>query len=211
MRTHKSGRGIGSAVVVMAAVVMAAAGCGSGSGSCGTAACGGNVVGTWTIRDLCDMTAPAMASDGGASCSFQPNLNSLKEMGTITFNSDLTYMSNLTPSGSLTEVIPTSCLGAVTCDQLNTSAMSAVTSGTYSSASCTTVTAGCSCQFQYASKAVAQTGTYTTSGSSLVVKSSSSATGETDSYCVQGSTLTISSTTSTGMTGVSASLVLTKS
>jgi hypothetical protein len=66
-------------------------------------------------------------------------------------------------------------------------------------------------KFQYASKAVAQTGTYTTSGSSLVVKSSTSTTGETDSYCVQGSTLTISSTTSTEMTGVSASVVLTKS
>ena len=119
-------------------------------------------------------------------------------------------MSNVTPSGSLTEAIPTSCLGAVTCDQLNTEAMSNVTTGLYSSASCTTVAAGCSCQFQYASKTVAQTGTYTTSGSSLVVKSSPSATGETDSYCVQGSTLTISPT-STVMTGFSTSLVLTKS
>jgi hypothetical protein len=209
MRTYESARRIG-APVVMAAVVMAAAGCGSGGGSCGTAACGGNVVGTWTIRDLCEMAAPPMASDGGASCSFQDNLTSLKVMGTITFNSDLTYMSNVTQSGGFTEVIPTSCLGGLTCDQFNTQVMADVTSGAYSSASCTTVAAGCSCQLQYASKAVAQTGTYTTSGSSLVAKSSTSTTGETDSYCVLGSTLTISSTTSTGMTGVSASLVLTK-
>jgi hypothetical protein len=195
----------------LAAVAMAA-GCGSGGGSCGgSAACGGNVVGTWSIASVCFMTLPAMSGDGGTSCSNQINSSGLTEMGTVTFNSDLTYTSSATPVGTLSEVIPTGCLGTVTCDQENMYAMMAVTSGTYSSAGCTAVAAGCSCQFQFASKPVTQTGTYTTAGSSLTIMSSTATKPQPDTYCVTGSTLTLSTTSMIGTTGTSSSIVLTKS
>jgi hypothetical protein len=177
------------------------AGCGGGNGSCGGGACGGNLVGTWTITNICS----ASPSSSTGTCATSTDTSRLKETGTITFNADQTYAVNVTIGGSVNETIPTTCLG-LTCDQegalLSQSTL-------YSSAICTTVGANCSCQLVYAGQTLAETGTYVTSGTSVTITTTGSSSGSTDNYCVIGSTMTLSSMLMPGMTGGS-SVTLTR-
>jgi hypothetical protein len=178
------------------------AGCGGGSGSCGGLACGGDLVGTWTITHICNGT-PSSSSTG--TCQTSADTSQLKETGTITFNADGTYSTSLTIGGSVRETIETSCLG-ITCDE-ETARLAQST--LYSSATCTTIGTTCSCVLVYAGQTLAGTGTYVTQGTSVSVMSAGSTSSTADSYCVLGSTLTLSSMPMPGMTGGS-SITLTR-
>src|SRR5688572_8596237 len=88
------------------------AGCGgSDGGSCGmVAACGGDVVGDWTIVDTC-----LTASGGGALFGdFCPTATvdaaGLRMSGMGSYRADLTYSGMTTLSGSMAFVLPASCL-----------------------------------------------------------------------------------------------------
>jgi hypothetical protein len=193
----------------LGAAVFALAGCGGGNGSCGGGACGGNVVGTWSITSECTSSGQTTSTTG---CTTQIDISGLKETGTITFNSDLTYSATISISGGETETISPQCLTSTTCDAENTAIMQQVTSGTFSSASCAAGSAGCVCQLMFAARTLTETGTYSTSGSSLTTAMTGSTSSSTDTYCVLGSTLTLSSMSMVmaGMTGPSSSVVLTK-
>jgi hypothetical protein len=200
MRRSGSGCRIACLAGGVAAAVLFTA-CGGGNGSCGGGACGGNLVGTWTITNIC--SAPPSSSTG--TCTTATDTSRLKETGTITFNADQTYSINVTIGGSVNETIPTSCLGITCAEESALLSQSTL----YSSAVCTTVGDNCSCQLVYAGQTLAGTGTYVIQGTSVTITTTGSSSGSTDNYCVIGSTMTLSSMPMPGMTGGS-SITLTR-
>jgi hypothetical protein len=201
-------------VAVASAPLLLGCGGDGGASQCGgSASCGGNVVGSWDIAELCTQNASSMVNTG--SCpGLQVDASGLHETGSISFQSDLTYSSTAVISGSLSEMIPTACLSsggvAPSCEQLNTVLQTAVQGDmTFSSASCRSVTGGCACSFQLAPQTATEVGTYSTTGSVLTT-SPNTGSASSASYCVQGSTMTVADMSMTGMSGVTASVVLNK-
>jgi hypothetical protein len=206
----------GVTIIVTAAasapLLLGCGGDGTGSQCGGSSSCGGNVVGSWDISELCFQNATAMVS--GSCPAAQIDASGLRETGTIAFQGDLTYASTGVISGSITEIIPTSCLSSggisPSCDQLNGLLQTFVQSDmSFSSASCQNAQGGCACTFQLSPQTTTETGTYSTAGSVLTTQPSSG-TASTASYCVQGSTMTVAEMNMTGMSGVTASIVLHK-
>src|SRR3954453_2093346 len=105
-------RRFGKGLVCSLAVVLGLVGCDSddGGGSCDSvAACGGDIVGDWTITDSCfSLTGPA-PTDGFCPPATLDS-GGLKVSGTASYRADLTYSATLTFSGSLAVVLPPSCL-----------------------------------------------------------------------------------------------------
>src|SRR4051794_34210353 len=108
---------VGLWVGVLGLVMLSA--CDSSGGTCAnTAACGGDVVGTWKVTSSCVTANPSMM--GAGSCPGAKTTSSdLSVMGTVVYRADMTYTSNFTVSGSVTVFTPTSCLNGFTCEQLN--------------------------------------------------------------------------------------------
>src|SRR5438445_10933653 len=95
---------VGLWVGVLGLVMLSA--CDSGGGTCAnTAACGGDVVGTWNITSSCVSATPSMMSS--ASCPGAKTTSSnLTATGTIVYRADMTYSSNFMVSGSVTVFQP---------------------------------------------------------------------------------------------------------
>jgi hypothetical protein len=200
---------------LLSGFVSSCGGGGGGTGQCaGNNSCGGNVVGTWSISNLCVQNAAAAAM--GTSCpQTQVDASGLMETGTITFNSDMTYASTATLSGTIRETLPSSCLMSqgvtVTCAQLNTELQTLVQAANspFSGGSCAQASSGCACSFQVASQTSTESGTYSVSGSTITTMPTGG-TNSSETYCVQGSTLTLSSMSMSGMPGASGEVILTK-
>jgi hypothetical protein len=207
MRTSVSPARVGWFAGALGAAVIAFAGCGGGSGVCGGGACGGNLVGTWSLTSQCNSTNQPTPTTG---CTDTVDSSRIKETGTVTFNRNGTYSTSISISGSASETISAQCLSSTTCDNENTVLMQEVTAGQLSSASCTAVASGCFCQFVYVSQTLTNTGTYATAGSSVTTMTTGSTSSSTSTYCVLGSTLTVSSMSMAGMTGPSSSVVFTR-
>jgi len=202
-------RGICLLAIGFAAAALA--GCGDGNGSTGTGgtgggggtggvgancaglntACGGDIVGTWAITDICNFTV----STPPAICpGIQYTGTTVTEMGTFTFRADGTASEDLTGTLTLHESVPASCLEGVlgTCAEVNANFQMSVQDGTYTSGGCVSAASGsCECTGIGPVTGMAS-GTYTTSGSTLMVTTDSSGNTSTVSYCVQGSTLALS-------------------
>jgi hypothetical protein len=214
---HRTGTSLRHWGVVLASLVSGfAASCGGGgAGQCGgNTTCGGNVVGAWSISNVCLQNASSAVMN--TSCpQAQVDASGLKETGTITFNADMTYTSSATLSGAIKETFPSSCLMSqgvtVTCAQLNSELQTLVQAANspFSSASCAQASSGCACSFQFSSQTSTQSGTYSTSGSTIT-NMPSGGTASSDTYCVQGSTLTLSSMSMSGMSGATGEVVLIK-
>jgi hypothetical protein len=171
----------------------------SASSICGTlTACGGSVVGTWTVSSIC-LDSP----QGYPSCPGFQHSGQLQYSGTITFSSSGTYISALTRSGTLVSTYPTTCLAGSTCSQLSSSLFQP--DAGYAG-SCSSNADACVCSATYAGPEDEQ-GTYTIDGSSIVM-SSASWGGDQGQYCVQGNQLTVRSTPSSSSD--SATMVATK-
>jgi hypothetical protein len=188
----------------------ATAGCGDGKGSTGTGgtggaggtggsgascaglntACGGDVVGTWAIAEICNFM---ITSTTPVCPEVQYTGSTVTEMGTFTFRADGTASEDVTGTLTLHESVPASCLDVLgTCAGIDASIQMAVQDGTYTSGSCVSAASG-SCECTVIAPLTGMTSaTYTTSGSMLTVTSDSSGNTSTSSYCVQGSTLGLS-------------------
>jgi hypothetical protein len=159
-----------------------------GGATCGAvAACGGAVVGTWTITDQC-VTEDADLSSvcAGITASISGVFS-----GNLTFNANLTYTQTGTAGGTVHYHFPTTCLGNQTCSQVQANLMTASASAgmglTFQSVNCTAETAGCGCDAIIATAPANETGTYVVSGGTL----STTHDGTTDDalYCVNGNTM----------------------
>jgi hypothetical protein len=184
--------------------------CGGGAGTCGnTAACGGDLVGTWKVTSSCVTINATMFDDMCPTASVRTSDVSVK--GSMTFNADLTYTSTATLMGKAVITLPASCLtgpgGTVTCAQLN--ALFALDPST---AGVTCVgTSSCTCTGPLSDAPSNETGTYTTTAAGILTQTATGGTPEESAYCVKGTTLTDSpSGASTMMGQESGTITLTK-
>jgi hypothetical protein len=188
-------------------------GTGGGSGSCSdVTACGGSVVGTWSVMSSCltlsgtnlDITNAGLDPN---SCTGVTISGSLSASGTWTANSDGTYADATTTTGTAQLQLPAGCLmlsgTTTTCDHLD----SPLTGLGFSSVTCQNASTGggctCSASVQQSglpgvmSVNASASGNYATSGSTLTIDSSTPY-----GYCVSGSTMTWTpQTTSPATTG----------
>ena len=189
--------------------------CGSSSGgTCGNAAaCGGDIVGAWTIQSSCVSEAASMFDDSCPTAAL--TASNLKATGSVAYKADLTYAATTSLSGSVTVHLPASCLsagaaGTLTCDQLNQTFAANPVAGI--SFHCTG-TSDCSCVETLTNVSSNTTGTYTTTAAGVVTETSSSGSTDESDFCVKGNTLTISPHAGSTMMGqsVSGTVTLTKS
>jgi hypothetical protein len=192
--------------------------CGGGSGvaSCGkVAACGGDVVGNYTIAGACFNNAALnmqiVADCPGASV----NVSGVSASGSASFNADLTYTLTETMTVTATETIPPSCLtqGALTltCAQVDQLLQQEVATDptTFQSAHCSG-SSTCTCTFKTAAQTNTETGTYTISGTTLITTSSAGSV-SSSAYCVKDNALHVMEVDMTMPMGTAqADIVLTK-
>ena len=153
---------------------------GGDSGSCpATEACGGSVVGVWTVKSSClTVTGNLNLGDFGAGCRFEPITGDLKVTGTLTVNANKTYTDNTMTTGHVQFPLEPSCL-VISSTPVNC-AMAAGLIGSmgYSQLTCTpNAGGGCMC-----SGTVQQTGT-----AGLIVGDAS----KTGNWAVSGTELTM--------------------
>ena len=178
--------GAGSVSVV---VLGALAGCGGGQGgSCGDfSACGGDVVGSWSVQALCGKTADSTFTCPNVTYDF----GGIVVSGTETFTDANVIMSDVQFSGFTTLHVPASCVTVngtrLPCDKVGLTASMGL--ATADAIVCTTEAQGCSCKMMQRPVSTKTTATYTVTGTKLVITNPAAAeTSELD-YCVSGSTL----------------------
>ncbi len=153
---------------------------------CSFSACGGDIAGTWSVMGVCasvpDDADPwmGMCPDGEVDVSLTLN-------GSITFADDGTFQKNFTSRGTVTFIVPSSCIPALhgeavaDCSELDSAdgEKTTVCSGD-ASATCTCV------QTDDADKIDTEGGTYTTAGNTLTMTGEVDGTPESMSYCING-------------------------
>lgn len=184
------------------------AGTGGGGSDCENApACGGDVVGTWTVTSSClELSGDADVTSIGLGCSSIPVTGYLEVTGTWTAYSDGTYSDETVTSGWAQFAMPESCRSisgtVVRCSQMG----NALEIMGYTSTTCTSVASGgCACDAiveQHGGMGVISiipgtSGEYTVDEGILATVSDLPAE---YAYCVSGSDLTMHPLTSTAGT-----------
>ena len=196
------------------AVMVSACGGGALTASCANgSACGGDIVGVWTVASSC---LSVSGTDFDMDCPTATVTSSNTTLtGTQTYGADSTYRTQLTVSVKAIVTLPMSCLAvqgfALTCAQVTQLLMA---DGSFKAATCTAAGTGCACSVAAADMESSDVGTYTTSNGVVTTTDSTNGDFEQDAYCVKGNTMTQSPTTMSGMvtTGarVSGSITFTK-
>jgi hypothetical protein len=174
------------------AMAVSAAACGgvsngsTGGGTCGQIEpCGGNPEGTWKVTSSCANSAALMSAftEGlGGSCTGATISNvSVTSSGTLSVNSDMSYVITGTQNVKFTMTLPASCLNGETCADLTTELQN-----DFPNASCTG-TGSCACALTE-NNSQDDSGTYTISGTQILISSAAQGP-STQSFCVQGNTL----------------------
>ena len=187
----------------------------SGTGGTGTScsnvtACGGNLVGTWTVASSClKVSGNLDPSVVGAGCSSAPVTGDLQVSGAWTAVGDGTYTDDTITTGTEQFMLGPSCLivssTPVSCD----GAAGFIQALGFASLTCTPATGGgCNCSgtvqqsggLGLLSPAPSTSGNYTSAGNTLTLTGDIGNT--TDTYCVSGSKLTLTpQSTSPTVTG----------
>ncbi len=188
-------------VVVLVAV--ATAGCGSdgdkgvgvgGETKCGEVVpCGGDPTGTWVLTSSCLTPAGQTELNNSNDCAGGSiNFTNIDVDGTFTFNADGTYTSTgLTQTASVRLVLPSSCIGGLSCDEAEAGLQS---SPEFVSVSCSG-SSTCTCNAALETAAQAETGQFTVTGNTLALSGS----GGGGSFCVEGTRLHLLSLSDTGI------------
>ena len=207
--------------LLLIAVSSMTAGCGGDSGSsntiggpsCGVGPCGGDVVGTWNVTDICLSRSILMSTFAGelmGSCPGASVGNSdAGPSGLFVFNTDSTYSLDFTMTLSLGMNFPLSCFPAgTTCADLD-AAFKQQAAGDPSITSTACAGSGtCACTIVEAPRQITESGTYSVSGSSLLTTPTGGAA-DTQGYCVKDKNMTFSDTTPDPQNPVTA-IVVTK-
>ena len=164
-----------------------------GGGGCGPVedACGGDVVGTWRVVTAC-VGGPSQQTISTCSEPLTSEIQNATYAGTVTFNSDSSYETNVTVSGNSIVTYPAACLpGGLSCEQLNQSLRQApTTSDGVKGTGCAVIGGGaCRCSFSVQSPPHQTLGSYSTSGNTVTISINGRST--TTEYCVQGNKLTL--------------------
>ena len=189
--------------------IVAAAGCGDGSDShgCGGAACGGNLVGRWTITQSCSSQPVTVMADFCPEAKV--TMAAGGQAGTAVFNRDMTFSFAVISTSRATWLVPPKCVQpsvGLTCDRFADLFSISLGAVTNSALCASTADGGCDCTFIF-DGTVDFAGTYTTAGSTVTLKPTGAAGSAASSYCVSEPKLTISSMPMLGTTSV---MVLTR-
>jgi hypothetical protein len=188
---------VSASIVLAASAVVACGNSGSDAQTCASySACGGNIVGNWTIDAECDSPAASTTVPAPIPTCLSATATTTRVFvsGTASFTADGKYTTTTTFSGNETITLPASCLmglgNPTSCDalgaQLQSNAGDAGTTPT-----CTgTISVSCACTLTTTTQTTTTQGTYTTSGDQLNQNpAGSSGTPTTETYCVRGSSL----------------------
>lgn len=151
---------------------------------CSYSACGGNIAGTWSVTGVC-ASVPDDADPWMGKCPEGEVDVSLTLSGSITFGDDGTYQKNFTSRGTVTFMVPSSCI-----PELHGSAVASCSELDSADGEKTTVCSGnadvsCTCvQTDDAEKVDTDGGTYTTDGDTLSMTGEVDAETDTMSYCI---------------------------
>lgn len=161
------------------------------AGSCAAfTPCGGDVVGTWSIQNMCLTGGAADLIEGCPAATL--SLDGIKGSGTITFNPNMTTTENITISGAMTLTVPTSCFMGATCAQIDAGFRTALLNDPetpFSAVSCSG-SGPCSCRMTFKdTPATTEMDTYMISGNKII-----DGDGEAQEYCVSGKTMNVRST-----------------
>ena len=172
---------------------------GAGASCPNVTACGGDLVGTWTVTSSClKVTGNLDLSLAGAGCPSVAVTGDLQVTGSWTANSDGTYVDNTITSGTEQFRLAPSCLVISSTKVTCSGAAGLLTSLGYSSLTCpSTADGGCDCMgtihqtggIGLVSPAPATSGYYTPAGNQVTMSGDS---GNTQySYCVSANTITL--------------------
>ena len=173
----------------------------AGSGGTGGAlscanvtACGGDVVGSWTVASSClKLSGDMDLSIVSLGCTSVPVTGSLTTTGTFIARADGTYTDNTTTIGSVSFPLAPTCLTVssvdVTCDR----AANIFPAAGWKTASCTDTNGTCNCTLSTEQQAglghvlpfTTPNGNYTVSGETLSIDLAS------HSFCASANTLTL--------------------
>jgi hypothetical protein len=162
-----------------------------GGGSCGQVQpCGGAVVGTWKVANVCILDSAMLGLDASSICATATiELTKFTGTGGVTYGADQTYQDTGTVTIDFKLTVPTTCFatGKSCADVQDGYVQEMKTDSTLKSASCATSGAACVCQISTVQDAT-EAGTYATSGTMLST-TPTGGTASSDSYCVQGNEL----------------------
>lgn len=174
---------------------MVAAGCDGGmasGGACGDTACGGDVVGAWTISGTCLDTHPFQIPDSDCP-EGQAEILGYEASGSAAFRADNSYTAETTVNVRLSIGFPPACRTTatgqlLTCDQLNQLFALYPLPGAQS-VNCAGGSTDCACEYVNIPETTTETGTYATNGGTIRL----SHDGETvaQEYCVDGDRLRV--------------------
>ncbi|HVZ37385.1 MAG TPA: arabinofuranosidase catalytic domain-containing protein, partial [Polyangiaceae bacterium] len=165
------------------------------SGSCSdVSACGGNLVGTWSVAASClNVNGDLQVGGFGLGCASVTVTGSLQVSGTWTANADGTYADNTMTSGTEQITVAAACLNVsgttTTCDRIG----GPLQGIGYASVNCTAASSGgCTCEatvqqtggLGLASSDPQTSGNYSTSGNVVSIDDAQ------QSYCVAGNQMT---------------------
>lgn len=159
---------------------------GSGASCATKTACGGNVVGTWTIASQCvDVSVDAICAGGRLDPA------GLTVTGTVTYNSDLTYTLTTQTKGTQKLTLPKACLtsGGMTSSCAEVGSM--VTDPLYSGVTatvCSSLSADCQCSVDVDTQQTMESGTYAATGTVITHTPANGMPSDSD-YCVNGAEL----------------------
>ena len=185
------------------------AGSGAGGSCSSISACGGNVVGSWTVASSClSLSGNMDVSILSLACPTVPVTGSVSTSGTFVANANGTFTDNTRTTGSATFPLAASCLAVssvpVSCEK--TSDLFKVLGWTTST--CTDTNGQCKCSLTvdrpggigYVSDLTVAQGNYTTSGNTLKADDLSY------SYCASADSLKLTPL----MSSLTGTIVLTK-
>ena len=199
----------GTAFTIILAIAYAASGCESdssdaagGGGSCGAfKACGGDVVGTWNVKEVCFEDALKLFDTQLSEPECDEVVRSVEPQvsGTYVFGKDGIGSTDISMQFDIDMLWTNACISAIaggasidldaTCKSLeDTYSMQAEFEG----ASCNVKGNGCACLITSAPMTVTSSGQYKVQGTALVDVMA----GDSDPFCVAGDTLTLSVTSS---------------
>ena len=169
-------------------------GCGGGGatgpgtgGSCAKkTACGGDVVGTWTIASQCvDVSVDAICAGGKLDPA------GLTVTGAVTYNSDLTYTLTTQTKGTQKLTLPKACLmmGGMTssCAEVGSSITDTLYTGVTATV-CSNLSVDCQCSVDVDTQQTTESGTYAATGT-VITHTPANGTPHDSDYCVSGAEL----------------------
>lgn len=150
---------------------------------CDFSACGGDLLGTWTLADACGLPNLFRDPTDGLCPDIASNTDQVDVVGTAVFRPDQTQALELTIRGVVRVFIPLDCLPVMArCSDIDIAI----------SGSCVQTGQTCLCTSQVDQR-TQQEGTWSTSGSQVTTVPEAGAP-DTSDYCVDGATFTARNT-----------------